>query len=138
MSVNHPDTQQPVLIVGGGMVGLSLALMLAKAQIRCTLLEAITYPSATLKDPLQYHSSFDARNTALSRRTVQIYSELGLWDDLQQHATPILEVNITEQGGFGKARLLAQEEQVESFGQVIENAWLGRVLLGASIRQSFN
>ena len=40
-----------------------------------------------------------------------------------------MEVNITEQGGFGKARLKATEEKVESFGQVIENAWLGRVLL---------
>ncbi len=50
-----------------------------------------------------YHSSFDARNSALSRRTVQIYQELGLWDALQEHATPILEVNITEQGSFGKA-----------------------------------
>uniref|UniRef100_UPI003D769180 FAD-dependent monooxygenase n=1 Tax=Acinetobacter variabilis TaxID=70346 RepID=UPI003D769180 len=76
-----------------------------------------------------YHSSFDARNSALSRRSVQIYQELGLWDALQEHATPILEVNITEQGSFGKARLIAEQEKVESFGQVIENAWLGRVLL---------
>jgi 2-octaprenyl-6-methoxyphenol hydroxylase len=60
---------------------------------------------------------------------VQIYQELGLWDALQEHATPILEVNITEQGSFGKARLKAEQEKVESFGQVIENAWLGRVLL---------
>ncbi len=65
----------------------------------------------------------------LSRRTVQIYQELGLWSALQEHATPILEVNITEQGSFGKARLKAEQEKVESFGQVIENAWLGRVLL---------
>ena len=60
---------------------------------------------------------------------MQIYQELGLWNALQEHATPILEVNITEQGSFGKARLKAEQEKVESFGQVIENAWLGRVLL---------
>ncbi|MFW1974209.1 ubiquinone biosynthesis protein UbiH, partial [Acinetobacter bereziniae] len=76
-----------------------------------------------------YHSSFDARNTALSRRTVQIYQKLGVWNALQEHATPILEVHITEQGSFGKARLKADQEKVERFGQVIENAWLGRVLL---------
>ncbi len=133
VAVDHP--QQPVIIVGGGMVGLSLALMLAKANIASTLLEAIQYPAVTHPDELNYHSSFDARNTALSRRTVQIYNELGLWDALQQHATPIYEVNITEQGGFGKARLLADEEKVESFGQVIENAWLGRVLL-AQVQQN--
>ena len=121
--------QQEVIIVGGGMVGLSLALMLAKANIAVKLLEAIKYPNYDDADLAPYHSSFDARNSALSRRSVQIYQELGLWDALQEHATPILEVHITEQGSFGKARLKAEQEKVESFGQVIENAWLGRVLL---------
>ena len=121
--------QQEVIIVGGGMVGLSLALMLAKQNIAVKLLEAIKYPNYDDENLAPYHSSFDARNSALSRRTVQIYQELGLWRALQEHATPILEVNITEQGSFGKARLKAEQEKVESFGQVIENAWLGRVLL---------
>ncbi len=121
--------QQEVIIVGGGMVGLSLALMLAKQNIAVKLLEAIKYPNYDDVNLVPYHSSFDARNSALSRRTVQIYQELGLWSALQEHATPILEVNITEQGSFGKARLKAEQEKVENFGQVIENAWLGRVLL---------
>ncbi|WP_180086626.1 2-octaprenyl-6-methoxyphenyl hydroxylase [Acinetobacter sp. YH12226] len=121
--------QQEVIIVGGGMVGLSLALMLAKINIAVKLLEAIKYPNYDDENLAPYHSSFDARNSALSRRSVQIYQELGLWNALQEHATPILEVNITEQGSFGKARLKAEQEKVESFGQVIENAWLGRVLL---------
>lgn len=121
--------QQEVIIVGGGMVGLSLALMLAKANIAVKLLEAIQYPNYDDANLAPYHSSFDARNSALSRRSVQIYQELGLWEALQEHAVPILEVHITEQGSFGKARLQAEQEKVESFGQVIENAWLGRVLL---------
>lgn len=128
--------QQEVIIVGGGMVGLSLALMLSKANIQVKLLEAIKYPNYDDANLAPYHSSFDARNSALSRRTVQIYQELGLWNALQEHATPILEVNITEQGSFGKARLRATQEKVESFGQVIENAWLGRVLLGEVKKQS--
>ncbi|MER8209729.1 FAD-dependent monooxygenase [Acinetobacter baumannii] len=121
--------QQQVIIVGGGMVGLSLSLMLAKANIAVKLLEAVKYPNYDDQNVAPYHSSFDARNTALSRRSVQIYQKLGLWDALQQYATPILQVHITEQGSFGKARLVAEQEKVESFGQVIENAWLGRVLL---------
>lgn len=126
--------QQQVIIVGGGMVGLSLALMLAKQKIAVKLLEAIRYPDYDDANLAPYHSSFDARNTALSRRSVQIYQKLGLWNALQQYATPILQVHITEQGSFGKARLTAEQEKVESFGQVIENAWLGRVLL-TEVRQ---
>ncbi|AJB48973.1 2-octaprenyl-6-methoxyphenyl hydroxylase [Acinetobacter nosocomialis] len=128
--------QQQVIIVGGGMVGLSLSLMLAKANIAVKLLEAVKYPNYDDQNVAPYHSSFDARNTALSRRSVQIYQKLGLWDALQQHATPILQVHITEQGSFGKARLVAEQEKVESFGQVIENAWLGRVLLTQVRQQS--
>lgn len=130
-SLNGHVSFTPVIIVGGGMVGLSLSLMLARAGIAVTLLEALKYPQGELTD---YQGSFDARNTALSRRTVQLYRELGLWSELQAHATLIQQVHITEQGGLGRARLLDHEEGVDSFGQVIENAWLGRILLQA-VRQ---
>ena len=53
--------QQEVIIVGGGMVGLSLALMLAKARIAVKLLEAIKYPDYNDENLAPYHSSFDAR-----------------------------------------------------------------------------
>lgn len=119
---------QSLVIVGGGMVGLTLALRLAQQGRAVTVLEAGRYPQTAAE---VYHPSFDARNTALSRRTVQVFRALGLWDRLQVHATPILQVRISEQGSFGKASLRADEEQIESFGQVIENAWLGQVLLQA-------
>jgi len=121
-----------ILIIGGGMVGVTLALLLAREpSLRITLIEAITLPALTPGEPLPYRPSFDARNTALSRRTVATYQELGLWDELQAHATPIHEIHVSERGRFGMARLVAAEEKVESFGQVIENAWLGLVLLRA-------
>jgi 2-octaprenyl-6-methoxyphenol hydroxylase len=121
-----------VLIIGGGMVGLTLALLLAREPgLRITLVEAIRFPALVPGEPLPYRPSFDARNTALSRRTVATYREMGLWDAMQAHATPILQIHISERGHFGMARLVAEEENVESFGQVIENAWLGLVLLRA-------
>ena len=123
---------KPVVIAGGGLVGLSLALMLAKSGIASTLIEARAF---SLPDPDdQNYLGLDSRNTALSRRSVEIYRELGLWEVLGSHAQPIDQVQISEIGGFGKARLLAAEEQVESFGQVIENRWLGVQLL--SLAQS--
>jgi 2-octaprenyl-6-methoxyphenol hydroxylase len=44
---------------------------------------------------------------------------------------PIHDIHISERGHFGMSRLVADEEKVESFGQVIENAWMGLVLLRA-------
>ncbi|WP_227526119.1 UbiH/UbiF/VisC/COQ6 family ubiquinone biosynthesis hydroxylase [Psychrobacter sp. FDAARGOS_221] len=122
-------TEQTVLIVGGGHVGLSFALLLANQGIASTLLEKNTYPKISPKDDAQRTHYLDSRNTALSRRTVQIYQEIGLWDELQSHACRIDAVQISEQGSFGAAQLKKEEEKVESFGQVMENAWLGRKLL---------
>lgn len=125
-------TEQQVLIAGGGHVGLSFALLLANQGIASTLLEKNSYPTISPKDDDNRSHYLDSRNTALSRRTVQIYQEIGLWDELQSHACRIDSVQVSEQGSFGRAQLNKAEEKVESFGQVIENAWLGRKLLLAA------
>ena len=125
-------TAQQVLIAGGGHVGLSFALLLANHGIASTLLEKNSYPTISPNDDSNRSHYLDSRNTALSRRTVQIYQEIGLWDELQSHACRIDAVQVSEQGSFGRAQLNKAEEKVESFGQVIENAWLGRKLLLAA------
>lgn len=125
-------TDQQVLIAGGGHVGLSFALLLAHHGIASTLLEKNHYPTISPNDDRTRSHYLDSRNTALSRRTVQIYQEIGLWDELQSHACRIDAVQISEQGSFGRAQLNKAEEKVESFGQVMENAWLGRKLLLAA------
>ncbi len=125
-------TEQQVLIAGGGHVGLSFALLLAHHGIASTLLEKNSYPTISPNDDSNRSHYLDSRNTALSRRTVQIYQEIGLWDELQSHACRIDAVQISEQGSFGRAQLNKAEERVESFGQVMENAWLGRKLLLAA------
>lgn len=127
------QSNQTVLIIGGGNVGLSFALLLADKGIHSTVLEKNTYPTISPDDD-QDRKQFDSRNMALSRRTVQIYQGIefhgkALWDDLQSHACRIDEVNISEQDSFGKATLDKHAEGVESFGQVMENAWLGKKLL---------
>lgn len=122
--------QNHVIIIGGGHVGLSLALLLAHQGIYSTLLESVKYPNvAPDGDGRQYY--LDCRNTALSRRTVQIYQEIALWQSLQSHACRIDGVSISELDSFGRAMLDKTQEGVESFGYVMENAWLGRQLLQA-------
>lgn len=118
-----------VLIVGGGHVGLSFALLLAHHNIASTLLESQRYPTISPEEDTERRYYLDSRNTALSRKTVQIYQQIGLWEKLASHACRIDEVQISELGSFGKASLKKHEEGVESFGQVMENAHLGRQLL---------
>ena len=120
-----------VIVIGGGHVGLSFVLLLAHHGIYSTLIESVVYPKVAPDSQENRQYYLDSRNTALSRRTVQIYQEIGLWSDLQSHACRIDKVHISELGSFGRATLDKHAEAVESFGQVMENAWLGRKLLQA-------
>lgn len=126
---NNNYVNNHVLIIGGGQVGLSFALLLAHHGIYSTLIEQFKYPTISPDDDVARSEYLDSRNTALSRRTVQIYTEIGLWESLQSHACRIDGVEISELGSFGRAKLDKTAEGVESFGQVMENAWLGRQLL---------
>ncbi len=129
---HHPlSDSNHVIIIGGGHVGLSFALLLAHHGIYSTLLEAVKYPVIAPDQDSERKSYLDSRNTALSRRSVQIYTEIELWEVLQSHACRIDKVLISELNSFGRATLDRHAEGVESFGFVMENAWFGRVLLQA-------
>jgi len=117
-----------VAIVGGGMVGASLAVALARAcpTLTIAVLEAVDMP-----DPgpeLVYQPSYDARSTALSYGSRRIYEQLGLWAQLSAHVTPIEQIHVSDRGHFGASRLHAAEHRLPALGYVVENQWLGRVL----------
>ncbi|MEL0028055.1 MAG: hypothetical protein VW625_05230 [Perlucidibaca sp.] len=104
-----PPDRADLVIIGGGMVGVTLALLLAERlpQLHVVLLEATRFPVFTPGQPLPYTPSFDARNTALSRRTIQAFSDLGLWPQLQPHATPIRQIHVSDRGHVGHGERLA-------------------------------
>jgi 2-octaprenyl-6-methoxyphenol hydroxylase len=133
MSANGPH----ILIAGGGMVGLSLALLLTRrlpARARITLVEGVALPPAGAA-PDAYHPSFDARSTALSYSTARIYRELGLWDMLAPGLAPIRAIHVSRRGRFGSSLLHAEEQGWEALGWVAENPCLGRSLLTAVHRE---
>ncbi|MDQ7017008.1 MAG: 2-octaprenyl-6-methoxyphenyl hydroxylase [Gammaproteobacteria bacterium] len=110
-----------LILVGGGMVGATLACALQQSGLNIALLEA--YPFASTQQP-----SYDDRSTALSFGSRRIYEKLGLWAELREGATAIDQIHISDRGHFGAARLDCAEEGVDALGYVIENRILGQVL----------
>lgn len=126
-------SERDVVIAGGGMAGISLALALAKrlpAHCRITLVEGFALPPAVATAP-DYHPSFDARSTALSYSSERIYRSLGLWPLLQRWLSPIETIHVSSRGHFGSTLLRAADYGWPALGHVVENAWLGQALLHA-------
>lgn len=118
-------SRSDIAIIGGGLVGASLAVALqAEAKQRgwrICLIEPFTPGSG-------YQPSYDARSTALAFGSRQIYQRLGLWSQISQRAEPIKQIHVSDRGRFAAARLSAEDEGVPALGYVVENAWLGECL----------
>lgn len=123
--------QANIVIIGGGMVGVSFALAMRAADPECrahvTLIE--TFPLKFSAEQPEYTPSFDVRSTALSWGSRHIYESLDCWERLRENCCPIRTIHVSEAGRFGCTRIEHQQEDVEALGYVVENHWLGRSLL---------
>lgn len=118
-----------VVIVGGGMVGISLALLLEQSDISCsiTLIEQNTIYERD-SDCL-WQPSFDDRSTALSATSAAIFQNLGLWEKLSPQVAAIQSVHVSDKGHFGGLTLNSKSYDIPALGYVVPNRWMGRVLI---------
>ncbi|GAB3285085.1 2-octaprenyl-6-methoxyphenyl hydroxylase [Parahaliea aestuarii] len=124
-----------IVIAGGGMVGISLALLLAEAlppAVRITLVESYPFPAPGASAT---HPSFDARSTALSYSSRLLFERSGLWPELAERGCAIDTIHVSRRGRFGSAVLAAAEQGWPALGYVVENSWLGHGLAQALHRQ---
>lgn len=130
--------QRDIVIAGGGMVGISLALQLAAClpeDRRITLVEGFALPPPAPGGRPDYHPSFDARSTALSYSTRLVYESIGIWPELTRWLCPIETIHVSNRGRFGSTLLQAADYDWPALGYVVENAWLGNSLIQQLHRQ---
>ncbi|QJY37223.1 2-octaprenyl-6-methoxyphenyl hydroxylase [Vibrio europaeus] len=115
--------QFDVVIAGGAMAGMTLALAINKLTLRPL--------SVAVIEPFQVdhgaHPGFDSRSVALSYGTVAILKQLGLWQEIAKVATPIEHIHVSDRSHAGMTDITTEEVGVDALGYVVELADVGRI-----------
>lgn len=109
-----------VAIVGGGLVGASLALALERSGLDVAMVEAT--PAARLPDV------FDQRNLSLAEASVNALGALGVMTALRAPTGEIRRIHASRSGDFGRVLLRAEDYGREAFGRVVVARDLGDAL----------
>jgi 2-octaprenyl-6-methoxyphenol hydroxylase len=120
-------TRVDVAIVGGGMVGASLAIALADTRLSVMVVEPVLADTG-------HQPSFDDRTSALGNGSRRILETLGVWDSLAPQVGAVTEVQVSDAGHLASARLTAAEQGLEALGYVASNRHIGAALRGGLAR----
>src|SRR5690606_33642136 len=123
MAQTLADSNPPchdVLIVGGGLVGASLAIALDGLGLDVGQVEAA--PAGVLP-PV-----FDERNLSFADATVNALTALGVLQELQEPPGLIRRIHVSRAGDFGRVLMDAADYGREAFGQVVVASDFGRAL----------
>jgi len=119
-----------VIIGGGGLVGLSLAIALAKGGLDVVVADPV--PQSAALD-----AKFDGRVCALSYASVRMFQALGIWEHLKNDAQPINDILVTD-AKLGSApspfslHFDAAEAHADALGHIVENRHTRRALFAVA------
>jgi 2-octaprenyl-6-methoxyphenol hydroxylase len=120
---NH---KSDVLISGGGLSGLTMALALAQGPLEITLADQLP-PALPLSE------AFDGRVSALSFASCRLLQSLGVWTALAEQAQPIHDIVVSD-GRLGRGtspfflHFDHHEMREGPLGYIVENRYIRRVL----------
>lgn len=110
-----------IAIVGGGMVGGTLAVALAQAGVRVALIDRAD-PAA------QVEEAYDGRTVAIAHATHRLLQATGLWARLVPHAEPILDIRVSDGPSLLFLHYDHRELGEDPLGYIVENRAIRRSL----------
>jgi ubiquinone biosynthesis UbiH/UbiF/VisC/COQ6 family hydroxylase len=111
-----------VVIVGGGLVGLSLARALQGSGLRLALVDR--EPVAAAGD----ESGWDSRIYAVSPASETWLDGLGAWPAQAERVAPVYEMRVRGDAPSGELRFRAHDAHVAHLASIVENRLLVRAL----------
>ncbi len=116
--------QYDVLIVGGGIVGLTLACALGDTRFKVGIIDAYE-PGDVSKD-----DAYELRVSAISRASQQVFQNLNAWQGMQtRRISPFEHMHVWDSTGSGVIHFDAAELGVDALGHIIENKVVQAALL---------
>jgi 2-octaprenyl-6-methoxyphenol hydroxylase len=111
-----------VLIIGGGLSGLTLAALLGRAGVPVTIVDR--EPPVTKRT-----KNHDARTTALSYGSCKILEAAGAWNKIEKVSSPMREIRVAD-GASPLFLHFSSEKDARGavFGWNLENAHLRQIL----------
>ncbi|HEY9036724.1 MAG TPA: 2-octaprenyl-6-methoxyphenyl hydroxylase [Pseudomonadales bacterium] len=123
------STDADIVIAGGGMVGGTLAALIAAAcgdnAPRIRVIEPHPFDAAKHND----NPSFDQRSTALALSAVHVLERAKLWQAVHERACVIDSIHVSDRGHFGSMLMQAKEDNLPALGYVVENRHLGHAIM---------
>jgi 2-octaprenyl-6-methoxyphenol hydroxylase len=110
-----------IAIVGGGLVGASLACALDGCGLDVVQLEAEA-PRAGAAP------RWDERHFALARRSAMVLDGIGVWAHARDAAQPIRHVHVSSRGEFGAVRVHASDHDLPALGWAVPARVVGEAL----------
>lgn len=118
-----PAPRYDVAIVGGGMVGATLAMLLGRQGFRVAVLEAGNMASRW------QDARAEARVSALTEASRQLFETLGLWAPMvTRRVTPYTHMTVWDGEGNGEIHFDAEEVMAPALGHIVENSVITDVL----------
>ena len=121
------DIAADIVIIGGGLVGLTLATALAGAGVAVAVIDRERPEELTA-------SAHDGRASAIAAGSQRLLAALGLWDAMAPSAQPILEIRVSD----GASPLFLHYDFREigdgPLGYIVENVAIRRALIAAASR----
>ncbi|MDB2683193.1 UbiH/UbiF/VisC/COQ6 family ubiquinone biosynthesis hydroxylase [Alphaproteobacteria bacterium] len=112
MTRKQNDTHFDVLIVGGGLAGLSLSCLLGKTGMRVGCIDA--------QDP-KTQMKADERTTAISYGSQKILDDAGIWNHIGKNICPIEDIEILDGNSPTLLEFLSRDIGREAFGWITDN-----------------
>jgi 2-octaprenyl-6-methoxyphenol hydroxylase len=131
-----PDTLEvDIAVVGGGMVGMTLAAALATAGLSVVIIDAEAPAAMTA-------AAFDGRSSAIAFGSQRVLDGIGAWSDMRSEAQPILDIRVSDGDSTGGVSRLflhydhrdlappgTRPVHAPPFGYIVENRVIRRALL---------